>query len=91
MNTSYMYSTKPPKMPKRELQALISELKQIAKVARMESCDFGSIGNASIGNKNPTQFIRERTKLWRHSWIIGPLEELIDRYEKALEKEGRDK
>lgn len=77
-----------PKMPKRETEALISELKEIARVAKMETANFGGMG----GGSDPTDFIRERTRLWRNSWIISPLEALIERYEQALkELEGAKK
>ena len=69
----------PPKMPKQETEALLSELRELHRTATMENADFGR------GNKeNPTGFIKERTQLWRKSWLISPLEKLIERYERAL-------
>jgi hypothetical protein len=69
----------PPKMPKQETEALLSELRELHKDAMMKNANF------SRGSKeNPTKFIKERTHLWRRTWLIIPLERLIERYERAL-------
>lgn len=74
-----------PKMPIRETDKLIRVLTDIRDTTTMKTARFGS-----IGDETKTQEIEELTRLWRNTWIIGPLEELIERYENAI-KEQRDK
>lgn len=65
-----------------------SEYREIEKVVRhlqMENCDFATIGpNAGNGlpqtEREVTLFIRERTRLWRNSWCIAPLEAIVEKY-----------
>jgi len=81
----YMHNNPVPKsFPKREREALLSELRRLLSVAEMKHTDFGRIGSPE---ENPTEFIRERTRLWRESWLIDPLEYLIKRYEKEQDDE----
>jgi len=62
----------PPFMPKKETRALIIKLREIRRIATMETSSFN-------------QEIKDVTRGWRDMWIIYPLDELIERYEKALE------
>lgn len=80
----------PVGMPKQEREALITELKELLVIAKMERANFDHypaeevVANFIKGEPNPTtvtDFIKERTELWRKSWLIGPLEALIERYE----------
>ncbi len=66
-------------MSKRELREKLAEIRAIAT---MENAGFNLMWPDA---KDPlpttenqvTPFIRERTRLWRASWIIGPLDEII--------------
>ena len=71
-----------PRMPKRETEDLLRELKEIRQTATMERADFG---NLLSKEDNPTEFIRKKTDLWRRNWLIAPLDRIIERYESALE------
>jgi hypothetical protein len=37
-------------------------------------------------NDKFTEIIREATRLWRDSWILGPLDEVIETLEKELNR-----
>lgn len=63
----------PKTMPKKELEMLLSELKELRQTATMESAHFGS--------QEITEDIKRKTETWRNSWIIGSLDRLIKRYE----------
>lgn len=63
----------PKTMPKSEMEMLLSELKELRRTAGM--------GNASFGSQETTDEIRQKTEVWRGSWIIDPLSRLIKRYE----------
>lgn len=65
---SYMKTHPVPKtMPKRERAELVLALERIRDIATMETAAL-----------DPE--IKEITRLWRESWIIEPLERLIERY-----------
>lgn len=88
---TYMQRNPPPRgMPKREVRALIEELKELLDVAEMKSANFDSPFDSPLTNsvpidpQRPTEFIRDRTRIWRQSWLIRPLQALIDRYEATL-------
>lgn len=60
------------------------EIREVIRVATMERSSFSRIG---FDGPFPTSeaevnaFIRERTKIWRETWIIGPLEKLLRKAE----------
>ena len=68
-----IYKDVPKTMPKSEREMLLSELKELRRTASMEMAHFG--------NDETTESIRCQTKIWRDTWLIGPLEMLIKRYE----------
>ena len=67
----------------------IRELKELRRIATMENASFGMPGDHVIHHawgpdavpggekKDTTEFIADRTRLWRQSWLIGPLDDLI--------------
>ena len=56
---------------------MLEQLKDIRKVATMESASF-RIGEQPFPfGAECTDLVRVATKLWRDSWIIGPLDEII--------------
>ena len=79
----YMRDNKVAKaMPKQELLALLAELKDIRRTATMEHASFFAVDPSESNKMNN---LREVTRIWRESWLIGPLDRLIARYEDALE------
>ena len=66
-------NTVPKSMPTKETEALLSELRETLSAAKMERADFGE----------QTEFIKKRTDLYRESYLISPLADLIKRYENA--------
>jgi len=70
-------------MTKRDL----GTLKGVRNIATMEKAGFGmphefvlhcdSRGKVFGEPVHVTDFIREQTRLWRETWIIEPLDELI--------------
>lgn len=79
-----MKQNTPPKMPIRETRYLIDALSEIKRVATMETADF-YVFDPDRKTKNAE--LKERTRLWRESYIIRPLAELIERYENALARQ----
>lgn len=63
------YLGKPPKsMPIKERRDLVNKLKEIRRDATMES-------------SNIPQEIKDTIQLYQRTWVIEPLDELINRYE----------
>lgn len=68
-------------------------LRDVRKHLQMETCGFDNICDPNgpprlkdgrvVTERTVTQFIRERTKLWRESWVLGPLDEVIAKLERA--------
>lgn len=68
-------------------------IKKALEAARMENANFSSWKDSlPPGEKLPvdenevTEFIKKRTEIYRHSWIIEPLEAAL----KKLEKKRKD-
>lgn len=70
-------------MNTREKRRLVELLTRIHSDASMDSSSFSHLF-AEPGDALPkteaevTDFIRKRTRLWRSSWILSPLEEALD-------------
>lgn len=71
----------PKSMPRKEMEALLSTLKEIRRTAEMKDANFFAFDERSKEKMNE---IRELSHVWRTSWIISPLDVLIERYENAL-------
>jgi hypothetical protein len=79
---------------KKKLNRLIRRLRGIRTIAKMENARFHNInqgpratcyvGLEPVNNGNMDAFIKERTALWRHSWIEQSLEEIIAELEREL-------
>lgn len=78
-----------------KLRILISDARNIAS---MDNASFRNItahpsmpplfeDGRAVTEFNVTEFIKERTKLWRESWIVYPLVEAID----MIDAERRDR
>ena len=68
-------------MPRKEAEALLENLKDIRRYATMENADFFVFDKES---ELKMAEIRKLTHVWRTSWILAPLDFLIERYEKFL-------
>jgi len=76
-----------PHINKRQL----AQLREIRRHLAMETCSFGSTHNEHVipGYKGTggfralgepigaTDYIREKTRPWRDSWVLSPLDQLI--------------
>ena len=60
---------------------LVRELLEIKDHLTMESAHFGELRGADMHLKESevTDFIRERTLTWRRSWLLKPLDEILER------------
>ena len=54
----------------------VEALKEVLETAKMERCGF-SLTQKAMSNDADTEAIREATRLWRQSWIITPLREVL--------------
>lgn len=68
----------PKSMPKKEMAWLLRELREIRRTATMENASFYVFDKDEPAKMEQ---IRELTRSWRNSWLIGPLDRLIERYE----------
>lgn len=68
-----------PNLGKRRLNRLLKELKELRRISTMESANF------DIYNPETTEFIKEKTKLYRESYLISPLDRLIEEFEELAE------
>lgn len=69
---------------------LIKILEQAHFDATMEQASFSRINTTDSLPKSEnevTAFIRERTRIWRQSWILSPLEEAL----KIIKEDGAPK
>lgn len=61
---------------------LIEDLRSIQKDATMKTAHFGNIPTGEVfkyptNEAEVTAFIEERTRIWRDTWIVGMLAEVI--------------
>lgn len=56
-----------------KLKKIIAHLKEVRKTATMENAGF---------NPSFDSIIKEETKIWRDTWLIIPLDEIIKELEK---------
>jgi hypothetical protein len=78
---------------KKQARELLAEAKEARRAATMERMSVawpgakitvsGSFAGDGDGEMNPDDYIRETTRLYRESWIIGPLDRIIEELEKA--------
>lgn len=62
-------------------EKLVRDLKDIRRDATMDSAEFGLLNPERFDyprrEADVTPFIRERTRIWRDTWIVGMLDEMI--------------
>lgn len=75
----------------RLTKKLARELREIATTADMETASFRNLGsdplNSTVVLRGPggeldtglsvDEFIKERTRIWRQSWVVNPLREIL--------------
>jgi hypothetical protein len=65
------------------------QIRAAIAAAKLERAEFGSVHKSedvpAMKEKDVTAFIRERTRLYRESWIVGPLEIALEIIEKGYE------
>lgn len=64
------------------VEQAVNWLNRAAVDASMERSEFGLMWTnlddpLPANEKEVTDFIRRRTRLWRSSWVIGPIEEAV--------------
>ena len=82
-----------PYISKKQLKTL----RQVRSVLTMESAGFGKAIDEHVllcdGEGNPirgatpikaAEYVRDRTRLWRDTWVLGPLDAIIADLEKDL-------
>lgn len=71
----------------------LAELRRIAATATMNDASFGFPTERVTGafdthgkpvSVTPDEYIKARTRIWRQSWIVGPLNEICN----AIENRG---
>lgn len=72
-------------MTKAELKAL----KKLRKRANFETAGFGNCAEAlPIQVRDVTEFIKERTRVYRDSWVLPIIDALIAKYDHKLNGVG---
>lgn len=75
---------------KSKIHEIASRLDHIRRTATMDnmSVDDAYPKEEVIPAKRDavSDFIRKRTELWRNSWVVHPLEEIIEELRKELER-----
>lgn len=65
----------------KKARIILRKLREVRKTATMESASFYLPKEKEdwlkMGNDADTEKIREATRLWRQSWILHPLNEVI--------------
>lgn len=65
----------------RAQEELLRLFDSARRAAKLDTADFGKIGSTGpfpTQERQVTKFIRERTRLYRESWIITPLQQAIE-------------
>ena len=76
-------------MKKMELYQTIETLKEIRRVATMKTMSLQTYNmkpRLDIDNATLTAIVESSTELWRETWIITPLDEVIEKLEKEYNK-----
>ena len=60
---------------KKRLKHRIGELKELRRISTME------VANFDIHNPETTKFIKDKTRLYRETYLVLPLDELIKEFE----------
>ena len=76
-------------MKKMELYQTIEALKEIRRFATMKTMSLQTYNmnpRLDIDNNTLTAIVESSTKLWRETWVITPLDEVIEKLEKEYNK-----
>lgn len=74
-------------MTNREKAAIVQQLREIRDVSTMKSANFRLGDEPFPFGLDVTELVKIATRLWRSSWIIGPLNVLIAELEGKTEQE----
>ena len=79
---------------KKKARELLAEAKEARRAATMQTMSVGWLGETvsqagtfagdEDGVTTPDEYIRDKTRLYRESLIIGPLDRIIAELEKAV-------
>ena len=76
-------------------ETYIEQLQKLLRLAKMEDCGFGP-GVVSFEDNfereppvDVTVFIREKTRVWRETWMIPIIKRFIEREEQVIDKRKR--
>jgi len=66
---------------KKELNKIISILQDVRDTSKMTHCRFNKGGDSMISEEDEkyTEEIKRATRIWRESWIINPLTEIVEK------------
>ena len=83
---------------KKQARSLLAELKEARRAATLEGASFerasfdftgetvrtnGSFAGDEDGAETPTNYIKRKTRIYRQSWIIEPLDRVIEELERV--------
>lgn len=70
---------------KKLKEEILREVRDAIRAATMEGAGFNALGDSEYhlpkDEEEVNAFIKNRTKLYRQSWIIGPLERVVKHLE----------
>lgn len=64
-------------------QSKLDRLKELRDYCNFKNADFGYFGDEVIGRCS--EFIRDRTRIYRDTWILPVIDELIAEEERKVE------
>lgn len=59
----------------------VEQLREVRRMLRMETCEFdppGAVGLDVEARKEFTDTVREATRVWRESWLLPVLDDILD-------------
>lgn len=70
----------------RRLERITRDLREVIKTLEMDTCNFNDLQDKVIRLKKEgvTNFIRQKTRLWRETWCLSPLKEIEKKLKRFL-------
>lgn len=59
----------------------LQDLREIMKTATMKTANFRKIGPDADKDDEIDALVKERTRIWRNTWIVEPLRDMIEAIE----------
>jgi len=69
-----------------------ADLRRLIRLLEMGPKEFSTGGNehpVTLKPEEMTDFIRERTRDWRETWVLPPLRRLLEREKRRLSKKRK--